>query len=194
VTILDCPCSDATNNGDCVAMQRTLISAPKLSKHSTTSQSPLCEATNNGDCPQLSRTLISAPESSKHLTISQCPCDDTSADINLRSNFGQSPLIAASQRGHCDVVKCLFSYGVDINVCDNFGQSPFFVASYHGHVDVVKCLYKLISALVLSNHLTTSKCPWYEASNSGDSPPSSRKLISAPFLSRVINMNNRHCL
>jgi hypothetical protein len=43
-----------------------LISAPALSKHLTTSHSPLHDAINNGDCPCLSHKLISVPELSKH--------------------------------------------------------------------------------------------------------------------------------
>jgi ankyrin repeat protein len=55
----------------------------------------------------------------------------------MRDNCGQSPLFVASQRGHCDVVICLFSFGADINVCDNFGHSPLLVASQRGCSDVV---------------------------------------------------------
>jgi ankyrin repeat protein len=47
-------------------------------------------------------------------------------------------LCVASQRGPCDVVKCLLNGRADINVCDNLGQSPLFVASERGHCDVVK--------------------------------------------------------
>jgi ankyrin repeat protein len=54
--------------------------------------------------------------------------------------FGQLPLLKASQRGHCDVVKCLLSYGADINVRSKRGQSHLFVASMSGYGDVVECL------------------------------------------------------
>jgi ankyrin repeat protein len=75
-----------------------LISAPELSKHLTTSHSPLHDAINNGECPTSSHILI--------------------ADFNLRDENGQSPLFTASMHGHCDVVKCLLSSGADINLCD----------------------------------------------------------------------------
>jgi ankyrin repeat protein len=51
----------------------TVICAPNLRKHLTTSQCPWYEAANIGDRSPLSRKLISAWEVSKHLTTSQCP-------------------------------------------------------------------------------------------------------------------------
>ena len=53
---------------------------------------------------------------------------------------GQAPLLAASWKGECDVVKCLLSSGVEINLHDEDGQSPLFAASMFGSCDVVKCL------------------------------------------------------
>jgi ankyrin repeat protein len=55
-----------------------------------------------------------------------------------------------------EIVKCLVSSGADINLRSNEGRSPLFVASQQGHV----------------------------ATNNGDCPPSSGKLISAPALSK----------
>jgi ankyrin repeat protein len=49
--------------------------------------------------------------------------------MNLCDKEGQSPLFIASERGACDVVKCLLSFGADINLCDNQGRSPLFTAS-----------------------------------------------------------------
>jgi ankyrin repeat protein len=49
-------------------------------------------------------------------------------------------LYIASEKGECDVVKCLLSSGADINWCDQRGQSPLSIASMFGHCDVVKCL------------------------------------------------------
>jgi hypothetical protein len=64
----------------CPHLSRKLISAPELSKHLTTSQSPDFDARNNAYCPFLSLKLISAPELSKHSTTSQCP------DIDATNN------------------------------------------------------------------------------------------------------------
>ena len=60
---------------------------------------------------------------------------------------GQSPLYIASQKGGCDVLKCLHSSGADINLHDEDGLLPLFVASYSGHYDIVILLtaHKAIS-------------------------------------------------
>jgi hypothetical protein len=50
-----------------------LISAPELTKYSTTSHSHSSDAIYNGDCPSSSHKLINAPELSKHLTTSHYP-------------------------------------------------------------------------------------------------------------------------
>jgi ankyrin repeat protein len=84
--------------------------------------------------------------------------------------------------GHCDVVKCLLSSGADINLRDDDGQLPLFVASKEGHFDVVKC--NQISAPKLRKHLTTSQCPFADATNNGDCPFPSHKLTSASELSK----------
>jgi ankyrin repeat protein len=42
--------------------------------------------------------------------------------INLCDEGGQSPLCAASKRGHCAIVKCLLSSGADINVRNKQGH------------------------------------------------------------------------
>jgi ankyrin repeat protein len=76
------------------------------------------------------------------------------ADINLRDEGGQTPLFVASQRGHCDVLKCLLSSGADINLRDEVGRSPLFVASYHEHFDVVKCLLSSGADIYLPTFIT----------------------------------------
>jgi ankyrin repeat protein len=66
--IASCKGECDVGNGDRPSLSHKLISAPKLSKHLTTSHFPLHDALSNEDCPCLSNKLISAPELSKHLT------------------------------------------------------------------------------------------------------------------------------
>jgi ankyrin repeat protein len=87
-----------------------LISALELSKHSTTSHSPLhdailFEASLSGLCDVVKCLLSSG------------------ADINLCDKQGHSPLFIASCKGECDVVECLLSSSADINLGYNRGQS-----------------------------------------------------------------------
>jgi hypothetical protein len=49
LTIAQCPCCDATNNGDRPSLLRKLISAPELTKHLTISMCPWLDPINNGD-------------------------------------------------------------------------------------------------------------------------------------------------
>jgi ankyrin repeat protein len=103
------------------------------------------------------------------------------ADINKCNNWNTSPLITASNHGHIDVVEYLLSSGADINLLDECGQSPLFLASMFGH---------WISAPELSKHLTTSQCPFSDATNNGDCPCLSHKLISAPELSKHLTTSH----
>jgi ankyrin repeat protein len=80
--------------------------------------------------------------------------------------------------GHCDVVKCLLSSGADINLCDKQGQSSLFVApELSKHLTTSQCSH--IDAPELNKHLTTSQCSSIDATNNGDCPCLSHKLISA---------------
>jgi ankyrin repeat protein len=60
-------------------------------------------------------------------------------------------LFVASEKGECDVVKCLLSSGADINLCNKQGISPLFVASEKGECDVVKCLLSFDADINLCN-------------------------------------------
>jgi hypothetical protein len=50
INLCECPENDASNNGDLPSWSYKMISAPELSKHLTTSHSPLHDAINNGEC------------------------------------------------------------------------------------------------------------------------------------------------
>jgi ankyrin repeat protein len=52
----------------------------------------------------------------------------------------------------------------------------------------------LISAPELSKHLTTSECPFCDATNNGDCPELSRKLIFAPERSKYLTTSNTRLL
>jgi ankyrin repeat protein len=136
-----------------------LVSAPKLSKHLTTSHSllysPLVQASLSGHCdvvkcllssgaeinlgseqgPCLLHKLISAPDFSKHLTTSHSFLYDAiyngecPTSLHTLNKQGHSPLFVTPSKGECDVVKCLLSSGADINVCNEVGHSPLYIAS-----------------------------------------------------------------
>ena len=66
------------------------------------------------------------------------------ADKDKATNDGRTPLYAASQNGHVDVVQCLVEeLGVDVNkaTTDDIGRyTPLHIAVQNGHIDAVICL------------------------------------------------------
>jgi ankyrin repeat protein len=84
------------------------------------------------------------------------------------------------------VVKCLLSSGADINLLDELGRSPLFAASCKGECDVVKCLLSSGADI----NLRDAQCPDKDASNNGDLPSWSHKLISAPELSKHLTTSH----
>jgi len=65
------------------------------------------------------------------------------ANIETSKNSIQAtPLNAASQSGHIDVVKYLISKGASVNSVDGTGSTPLYLASDMGHYEIVKLLLK----------------------------------------------------
>ena len=55
-------------------------------------------------------------------------------------NFGATALMAASQKGHLEVVRLLLEIGVDNGLDRNDGSTALFIASLNGHLEVVRLL------------------------------------------------------
>lgn len=65
------------------------------------------------------------------------------ADINLRTEYGFSPLSLACMHGCYSTVKLLHGYGPDVNLGDEEGCSPLYLACSSGHNSIVKFLLDL---------------------------------------------------
>jgi ankyrin repeat protein len=61
-------------------------------------------------------------------------------DVNARGGCFDTPLLAASAKGHSEVVKLLLNNNADIRLCDDEDSGPLHWASIRGHVEVVKTL------------------------------------------------------
>jgi ankyrin repeat protein len=61
-------------------------------------------------------------------------------EINARGGFYDTPLHAASAKGHFEIVELLLDRNADPNLCDDDGTAPLHSASQYGHVGVVKIL------------------------------------------------------
>ncbi|MFC1753152.1 ankyrin repeat domain-containing protein [Thermoproteota archaeon] len=62
------------------------------------------------------------------------------ADIEARSNYGETPLMRAVYGNRGEVVKLLIDKGADLSVVDNAGRTPMSKALYYGRKDMVKLL------------------------------------------------------
>lgn len=62
------------------------------------------------------------------------------ADVNARNKDGLTPLIAAADKGHLEVVKFLVEKGADVNAKDNNGRTPLIAAAPLGYLEMVKFL------------------------------------------------------
>ena len=82
----------------------------------------LIDATLNGDI-ELVRELL-----------------ENGADINIRDNGGDTPLILASIKGHTDIVRLLLENEANVNSIGYDGDTALIRASDKGYADIVKLL------------------------------------------------------
>ena len=67
--------------------------------------------------------------------------------INLASDEGISPIIAASSEGHPEVVKVLIEYKANLNAVDQDQTTPLMAAAARGHSKVVAALLEAGAAV-----------------------------------------------
>ena len=79
----------------------------------------------------------------RHLIITHA----LDVNANLEFRFDQTPLHAASSRGHADVAQLLLDYEADINAQDIDKWTPLHIASSKGHLKVMQLLLERGAAL-----------------------------------------------
>ena len=62
------------------------------------------------------------------------------ANVNVKSLFGFTPLLLATEEGHCHVVQELLTHGADINAYNRFRNTALHYAVNTGNVDMVSIL------------------------------------------------------
>jgi ankyrin repeat protein len=62
------------------------------------------------------------------------------ADVNLKDNFGTTPLKSAALNGHMRIVKLLLEKGADVNLTDKYDKTPLHWAVFNGHMEIVNLL------------------------------------------------------
>ena len=62
------------------------------------------------------------------------------ADLDIRTEFGGTALMAAAVMGFTDIVDALLKAGADVNGADNHGVTALMLAANDGHIETVKFL------------------------------------------------------
>jgi ankyrin repeat protein len=88
-------------------------------------------------------------------------------DINARGGYYDTPLQAASAKGHLDVVKLLLNSNADPNLSDEEGRAPLHVASESGHLEVVKILVECGADVTRDQNGFSGWSPLHFASSQG---------------------------
>jgi ankyrin repeat protein len=65
---------------------------------------------------------------------------DAGADVNVRANFGRTPLHSAAGRGHKEIAELLVAAGANVNANGIWGWTPLHRAADESHKEVAKLL------------------------------------------------------
>jgi len=76
------------------------------------------------------------------------------ADINLKDDYGYTPLSRAAQEGHEAIVKLLLKNEASIDLKDNFSHTPLFWAIYARHEAIVKLLLENKASVDLKDNFS----------------------------------------
>ena len=62
------------------------------------------------------------------------------ANVNARSETGQTALMIAAHRSTAEIVQELLRRGADVNAMDRYGRTPLMIAEEHNRVIVIQLL------------------------------------------------------
>jgi ankyrin repeat protein len=62
------------------------------------------------------------------------------ADVNVRNNYGSTPLHCAAYNGHIDILHLLFENGADLEAQSNNGERALHYAARFGHLPIIQDL------------------------------------------------------
>ena len=77
---------------------------------------------------------------------------DAGSDLNIKDQYGSTPLIIASTFGKTDLAKTLINAGADLHITNNEGATPLHIASFFCRTDIVKALLEKGADKTLKNN------------------------------------------
>jgi ankyrin repeat protein len=93
--------------------------------------------------PQLTQELIEELNKKDWDDIDASKVQDLikrGADVEAKSNYGQTPLHWASERNYIERAKLLLERGADLEAKDNDGWTPLHLASANNYIELAKLL------------------------------------------------------
>ena len=82
------------------------------------------------------------------------------ADVNVRTNYSSTPLLAAARFGNIEVVRVLLEHGANVEAEDKKRRTSFQIASMKGYNDVVELLSDHGAKRVFSVSTSSLCLPW----------------------------------
>jgi len=77
---------------------------------------------------------------------------EAGTDLNVKDQYGSTPLIIATTFGKTDMAKTLINAGADLHITNNEGATPLHIASFFCRTDIVKALLEKGADKTLKNN------------------------------------------
>jgi len=77
---------------------------------------------------------------------------EVGTDLNIKDQYGSTPLIIATTFGKTDIAKALINAGADLHITNNDGSTPLHVASFFCRTEIVKALLQKGADKTLKNN------------------------------------------
>lgn len=77
---------------------------------------------------------------------------DADSDLNVKDQYGSTPLIIATTFGKSEIAKTLINVGADLHITNNDGSTPLHIASFFCRTDIVKALLEKGADKTLKNN------------------------------------------
>jgi len=122
-----------------------------------------CQSQDKKSNTSNSKTEVKVPEIDIHTATFFGNLDavkqhiSAGTDLNVKDQYGSTPLIIASTFGKTDIARKLIDGGADLNIKNNEGSTPLHVAAFFCRTEIVKeLLNKGADKSLLNNYGSTA--------------------------------------